>query len=68
MSDPRGIMNVPEVSGAVQAAARLERLKQRDRREQQQKKEEDERERRRRNIEILEEKPDDGEEHLEILA
>lgn len=67
MSDPRGIMNVPEVGSAVQASARLEKLSRRRRREEQQR-QEDEHERRRRNIDALEEQPEDGEEHVDLLA
>lgn len=65
MSDPRGIIGVPEVSASVQASARIERLSER-RRDQQQ--EQSQKKKSRQPKPLLPPVEDDGEPHVDLLA
>lgn len=64
MSDPRGIIGVPEVSNSVQASARIEALGGRGRRPQDEMPGGKKRKKKRR----LPELPEDGEPHVDLLA
>lgn len=64
MSDPRGIMNVPKVDASVQAAARLEALRERQREDEEQP---DKKKRKKKKIN-LDQPPEDGNPHVDLLA
>lgn len=64
MSDPRGVIGVPEVAQSVQASARIEAMGRRNRRPQDDTPESKKRKKKRRPPEL----PEDGEPHVDLLA